>query len=150
MSPNASIANRLLAVATAAPYTAGMPTLIAYRDGIEFFRSDGSWLYPLLDLETTLAAVPADERAHGRLTTYDKIVGRAGALLSIRLGVEAITAEVVSRLAWQVLEPRGIEISAELTVDRIDCATEELLKEIDDPDEAHGIILRRIEERRRA
>lgn len=127
-----------------------MPTLIAYRDGIEFFRSDRNWLYPLLDLGTALEASPTGEEAAGRLTTYDKIVGRAGALLSVRLGVKAITTEVVSRLALDVLDPRGIEVRATSTVDRIDCATEELLEEIDDPHEAHRMILRRIEERRRA
>lgn len=135
---------------TDAPYIAGMATLIAYRDGIEFYRSERAWLYPLLDLEAALTAGRAGGRARGRLTTYDKIVGRAGALLSARLGVEAIEAEVVSRRALDVLWSRGIEIKAALTVDQIDCATEELLARVDDPDEAHRMILRRIEERRRA
>ncbi len=139
----------LLAGAAAALYTFSVPTLIAYRDEVEIFRSDGGWLHPLFELEAHLAAVPGGPAAE-RLTTYDKVVGRAGALLSIRLGVRAIRTDLVSRRALEVLLPRGIEVRSASTVDRIDCATEELLKEVDDPDEAHRIILRRLEERRRA
>ncbi len=126
-----------------------MPTLVAYLDDERIFESDGPWLYPLLELETAL-------NEHRRrdpdalLTTYDKVVGRAGALLSVRLGVTAIETELLSRLAIPVLEANGVRFTASAVEDRILCATEDLVRDIDDPEEAHRLIVRRIEQRRRA
>ncbi len=126
-----------------------MPTLVAYLDGTRIFESDGPWLYPLLELETVLHE-HRQRDPDALLTTYDKVVGRAGALLSIRLGVTAIETELLSRLAVPVLEANGVRFTASAVEDRIFCATEDLFGEIDDPEEAHRLILRRIEERRRA
>lgn len=126
-----------------------MPTLAAYLDGELVFESDGPWLYPLLELESSLrergVALPAKN-----LSTYDKVVGRAGALLSVRLGVTSIRTELLSRLAVPVLAAHGVAIDAVRTEERIFCATEDLLASVDDPQEAHRIIVARIEERRRS
>lgn len=126
-----------------------MSTLVAYLDGEPIFESDGPWLYPLLELEAVV-----NDRRRGRpdalLSTYDKVVGRAGALLSVRLGVTAIETELLSRLAIPVLEAHGVRFTASAVEDRIFCATEDLLGDVDDPEEAHRLILSRIRERRRA
>ncbi len=125
-----------------------MPTLIAYRNGHEFFSSSGPWLYPLLELGDVLAADPLSES--DVLTTYDKVVGRAGALLSARLGVSEITTELLSRLAIPVLERFNVTVNATSLEDRIFCATEDLLANVEDPQAAYETILRRIEERNQA
>lgn len=125
-----------------------MPTLIAYRNGDEYFSSSGPWLYPLLELGDVLASDPLSESEV--LTTYDKVVGRAGALLSTRLGVSEIRTDLLSRLAVPVLEKFGVTVNAASLEDRIFCATEDLLADIDDPQQAYEMILRRIEERNRA
>lgn len=126
-----------------------MPTLVAYLDGDRIFESEGPWLYPLLELEAVLNE-QRQRRPGALLTTYDKVVGRAGALLSIRLGVTAIETELLSRLAIPVLEANDVRFTASAIEDRIFCATEDLLGDVDDPDEAHRLILDRIQERRRA
>ncbi len=126
-----------------------VPTLVAYLDGERVFESDGPWLYPLLELEAVLNE-QRQLRPHALLTTYDKVVGRAGALLSVRLGVTAIETEVLSRLAIPILEANDVRFTASTVEDRIFCATEDLLGETDDPDEAHRLILDRVQERRRA
>jgi hypothetical protein len=131
-------------------YTGGVSTLIAYRDGIEFYRSDGSWLYPLFELEQALEASSRQGGAGGRLTTYDKVVGRAGALLSVRLGVVSISTDVVSELALPVLEAHGVDVDARTVTPRILCATEDLLCNVTDPEAAHRMILERIASRRRS
>jgi len=125
-----------------------VPTLIAYRNGREFFSSSGPWLYPLLELGDILATDPLSES--DVLTTYDKVVGRAGALLSARLGVSEIRTELLSRLALPVLERFNITVNATSLEDRIFCATEDLLANIDDPHAAYDTILRRIEQRNQA
>ena len=124
------------------------PTLIAYVDDEEIFRSDGTWLYPLLELEEALETLTS-QRTRSRLTTYDRVVGRAGALLSARLGVVAIETDLLSRLAIPILEEHEIEVTATRTEERVFCATEDLLHDVTDPEIAHGMILRRIEEQRR-
>jgi ABC-type multidrug transport system ATPase subunit len=126
-----------------------VPTLVAFLDGDRFFESDGPWLYPLLELESALRETGSPSN-DALLTTYDKVVGRAGALLSIRLGVTAIETDLLSRLAIPVLEQHNVRFTAGELADRIFCATEDLLADVDDPDEAHAIILKRIEERRRS
>ena len=124
-------------------YTPAVPTLIAYVDGTEIFRSDGSWLYPLLEFERFLE----DKTVTGRLATYDKIVGRASALLSVRLGVRSVRADILSRRAIPVLEEHNIEFFASRVEDKINCATEDLFLDIHDPEEAHTLILQRVDER---
>jgi hypothetical protein len=126
-------------------YTDCVSTLIAYRNGIEFFRSSGSWLYPLLDLEQVLGASHRQNEPGSSLTTYDKVVGRAGALLSIRLGITAIRTDVVSELALETLAAHGVVINALEVTPRILCATEDLLRDVSDPEQAHRLILARIE-----
>ena len=73
----------------------------------------------------------------------DKIVGRAAAMLYLKLGVKELYAEVLNEGAKEVLEVGGLNFSyAELTsriVNRRgtgDCPMEEAVRATDDPDEA--------------
>jgi hypothetical protein len=116
-----------------------VPSFIAYIDGKEFFSSDQSWLYPLLELETELSR----NRPPGVLSTYDRVVGRASALLSARLGVSAIRTDTLSARAVDVLEQNRIRVTTRTKVDRIPCVTEDLLADVADPDEARELIRKR-------
>lgn len=127
-------------------YTRDVPTLTAYLDGREIFRSDGPWLYPLLELSHHLGHRPPK----GRLVLHDKVVGRAGALLSARLGAREIHTELLSRLAVPVLDRFGVRYTAVETVDRILCATEDLFADLVDPEEAYQAIEARLRARRTA
>ena len=49
----------------------------------------------------------------------------------------------MSRLAGRVCERNGITYSADELVDRIDCRTEAVLENVDDPDEAYRILSQR-------
>jgi len=118
--------------------------LIAYIDGKKIFESDGTWLHPLLELESVLSKLTDGASLAGRLTTYDKIVGRAGALLSVRLGIAEIETELLSERAVPVLERHGVVVHARQRVERILCATEDLLAGVTDPEEAHRFILERV------
>lgn len=85
--------------------------------------------------------------AAGVLSTYDKVVGRAGALLSVRLGIVAIRTDLASELALEILRAHGVRVEAAEVCQRMACATEELLRAVTDPEEAYRIVVRRIEER---
>jgi hypothetical protein len=116
------------------------PTLELYRDSTLLFHSTGKWLYPLFELEQFLASPGLDPAA---LSVRDKIVGRAAALLLVRLGLRRIRAGVLSRLALEVLERFQVRCTWETLVDRIHCQTEDILRNVDDPAEAYRIVCQR-------
>jgi hypothetical protein len=115
-------------------------TLEVRQNGRLVFASDGKWLHPLLDLERFLQAGAFDPAS---LTLRDKIVGRAAALLIARLRIPAVHAGLISRLGERALASRGVRVTWDRIVDRIECQTEGLLENVDDPEEAHRIVVER-------
>ena len=77
------------------------------------------------------------------LGVEDKIVGKAAALLLVRLGIRNLRAGVLSELGRDVLKRFHVQYSAGLTVRRIDCQTEILLAEVEDPEQAYRIVAAR-------
>jgi hypothetical protein len=112
-------------------------TLRAFRGRRQIFSSVGKWLYPLFELEEFLRA---SSYAPVSLRVEDKIVGKAAALLLVRLGVRHIKAGILSELGRAVLERYGVQYSAAQIVERIDCRTETLLVEVEDPEQAYRIV----------
>ncbi len=104
------------------------------------FTSNGKWLYPLFDLEEFLADNIYDP---AKLTLYDKIIGKASALLIIRMGIKKVNGGIVSEPAESAFKTWDIEYNIENHVKLIDCKTEELLKSISDPEEVYRIIKKR-------
>jgi hypothetical protein len=118
----------------------GRISLEVSRDGKVIFQSDGHWLHPLLDLTELVQ--------NGRINlewaeVHDKIVGRAAALLILRLGAVHVHGDLMSELAVDVLQHAGMPHSYNQLIRRIDCATEEILQGIDDPEEAYLIVRKR-------
>ncbi|TVQ40796.1 MAG: DUF1893 domain-containing protein [Spirochaetaceae bacterium] len=107
------------------------------RNGDDLFTSDGLWLHPLLDL-TRFIAERGESAADCEL--YDKIVGRAAALLIVRLCIRTVRTDLLSRRAIPVFDAHGVAWRATTVVDRIDCRTEDLLAEEHDPDAAYRVI----------
>jgi zinc transport system ATP-binding protein len=106
------------------------------------FSSDGKWIYPLFELERFLVESPYRPED---LLVVDKVIGKAAATVLVHLGVGRIHAVMMSRLAWDFLKERQIPFDYEELVDRILCRTEQLLADIDDPAEAHGMLKIRAE-----
>lgn len=104
------------------------------------FQSQKRWLFPLFELEEYLINHPLD-LSHAEF--HDKVVGKAAALLMVRLGAGSVHARVLSKLAQRVLDQAGIPYSYETLVERIDCQTEELLKDIEDPEIAYALLRER-------
>ena len=116
------------------------PSLELVQNGTVLFTSSLRWLHPLLELEGFLASSSVDV---SRCLLRDKIVGRAAALLMVRLGIRAVHAGLLSRLGEAVFVDRGVRYSYDSLVDRIACRTEDLLKKVTDPEEAHRVIVAR-------
>ena len=115
-------------------------TLEVFSAGTLVFSSNGRWLYPLFELEDFLAARDYEPAA---LTVRDKIVGRAAALLLIRLGIRDVRAGIMSEIGKEALEKHGVSYEYDSLVDRIACRTEEMLATEYDPERAHVMLKKR-------
>jgi hypothetical protein len=117
------------------------PTLTVCRNGTLIFTSNSKWLRPLFELEAYLADHAFQPE---NLILQDKIIGKAAALLIHRLGFRIVKAGILSRLGEAVLQRHGIAYTYELLVERIHCQTEELLVQVEDPEEAYRLVKVRI------
>ena len=113
------------------------PSMQVLLDGQVLYSSDGKWLYPLFDLEEYLEEYPDLLR---NATVWDKVIGKAAALLILRMGGNRVHGVLMSELAAEVLEKAGVAYSFDSLVPRIDCQTEEILEDIVDPDEAYKLL----------
>jgi len=116
------------------------PFEVYHNENIVFF-SDEHWLHPLFAFENFLVH---SELKPGELLVKDKIVGKAAAMVLIYLGIKNIHAKTLSRLALPVLENWNIDFTYDLLVDKIDCQTENLLIERNDPTDSYKIVKARI------
>lgn len=113
------------------------PTLSVLRDGGPIFTSYGKWLHPLFELEDYLAEHPVQPE---HLVLQDKIIGKAAALLIHRLGFRTVKVGILSKLGEAVLQCHGIAYTYERLVDRIHCQTEELLVNVEEPEQAYALL----------
>ena len=93
-------------------YLADGYTCTLLRDGAVLYQSRERGVRPLL------AVIDAGLDARGCIAV-DSIVGRAAALLYVYLGVAAVTAEVMSVGAREVLAAHGIETAARTIAEHI-------------------------------
>lgn len=104
------------------------------------FQSYGKWLYPIFDLEDHLQEIPINMTD---AIVHDKVIGKAAALLLIRLDPAYIHGEVMSDLAINALTMFNRKFSYNQRVARIACQTEEILLAVDDPELAYEILCKR-------
>jgi zinc transport system ATP-binding protein len=104
------------------------------------FSSEKHWLHPLFDLE---AFFPQSGRDPAGTCLVDRVTGRAAALLVVRLGIRELRTRVLSRRAVPVLERYGVRYGCLEQVDRVLCATEDLLADIQDPEAAWALLQER-------
>ncbi len=106
------------------------------------FSSESKWLHPIFEFETFLKTYNGDKsyfRAH------DSAIGKAAAVLLIRLGVKKMHGDLTSRLALEyVSEILGADcLTWTELVDRLMCQTELQLEKLQDPDEMYYLLRQR-------
>jgi hypothetical protein len=109
-------------------------------EGRVVFTSTGKWLHPLFELEAFFAAAGTDGSG---CELRDKVVGRGSAFLMKRLGAARVHAVLLSRLGKDVLDTAGIPVTWDRLVDEIQCATEGLLRDVTDTEQAYAILSER-------
>src|SRR5574344_1343329 len=116
-------------------------TLEVFNNDELIFKSIGKWLNPLFDLEKFLSTYSGSKE---NLCAHDTAVGKAAAVLMLRLGVKNIYANLASRLALDYIvqvnknEKSNISFEYESIVDRLLCATEDQLEDLFDEDEMYS------------
>ncbi len=105
-------------------------TLEVYLEQKLIFHSDEKWLHPLLEFEKFLSNKNYDR---SKLLIRDKIVGRAAALILIYLGIQNVKAGILSNPGMEVLKKHNVNFEYYEIVNRIQCRTEEMLKDEFDP-----------------
>jgi zinc transport system ATP-binding protein len=111
------------------------PSLELYLDSRVVFSSAGKWLHPLFELEDFLAESGLER---GALSLRDRIVGKAAALLIVRLGIRRVHAGILSRLGKEVLEAHQVAFTWDQLVEAIACRTESALARVQDADAAYA------------
>ena len=112
-------------------------TLCIYNGNSLVFKSSGKWLMPLFEAEKffeSYKGMKDDLRAH------DTAIGKAAAVLMVRLGIKKIHGNLFSSLAMDYLKKEGIPFFYDNMVDRLMCATEDLLSSVSDIDEMYRIL----------
>ena len=112
-------------------------TLRLYQGDEVLFSSEKHWLHPLFDLEDFFAQ---DGRDPAGTRLVDRITGRAAAFLVVRLGIRELRTGLLSRRAIPVLERHGVHFHCGEEVDRVLCATEDLLAGVEDPEAAWTLL----------
>ncbi|HAH63858.1 MAG TPA: DUF1893 domain-containing protein [Treponema sp.] len=122
-------------------------TLRVFSGAELIFSSAGKWLMPLFELEDFMQTYRGPRE---NLSAHDTAVGKAAAVIMVRLGITRIHANLASELAENYIAAlnrecsgRNVELAADRKVPELMCATEEQLGPMDDPDEMYRILRQR-------
>ncbi len=106
------------------------------------FSSQSKWLHPIFEFEDFLADYDGPK---DNFRAWDSAIGKAAAVLLIRLGVKQLHGELVSELAvkYTVQTLGEGKITWDTLVDRLMCQTESILNPLTDTDEMYYILRKR-------
>lgn len=115
--------------------------LEVFCSGKKIFSSSSKWIYPLFELEDFLKANPVI--VPGELEVHDTVQGRAAALLTWRLGIRKVRADLISSLAVDFFKSHDVSYSFINKVPKILCKTEELITDGMDIETAYNLLRNR-------
>lgn len=112
------------------------------------FSSEKKWLHPLFELENFLKNFAGEKN---NLSSHDSAIGKAAAVLSIRLGIKRIHAELISEIAKNFIEEYNknhpeteqVQFSYKTLVPKLMCATENQLENMSDINEMYFLLRQR-------
>lgn len=125
----------------------GGATLHVFSGTELIFSSSGKWLMPVFELEQFMETYTG---ARSELSAHDTAIGKAAAVMMIRLGITRIHANIASVLAQSYVEWFNsghagcrIELISDVTVPKLLCATEDQLAPMTDSDAMYRILRQR-------
>ena len=122
--------------------------LMVFRGDELIFSSSGRGIAPLIEAIDALGT----ESLRG-VTTADRVVGKAAALLNLYMGVVEVHAGVISSGAKKLLSEHGVGFEFLEDTDVVKakdgvvfCPFEKLVWDVSDPEEAHTLIRAKLAE----
>lgn len=118
--------------------------LQVFNDDKLIFSSQSKWLHPIFEFEEFLQTYDGNKE---NLFAHDTAIGKAAAVLLIRLGIKKIHGDLTSQLAvdyiTEILNSKAI--TYDTLIDRLKCQTEKELENLSDQEEMYKIIKARRE-----
>ena len=113
-----------------------------FSSDTQIFYSESKWLHPIFEFEDFLKTYDGPRT---NLSAWDSAIGKAAAVLLVRLGVEQIHGEIVSNLAVKYIAQTLGEgkLTWDTLVDRLMCQTESQLENLTDSDEMYYLLRQR-------
>ena len=122
--------------------------LMVFREDELLFSSSGRGISPLIEAIDAIGR----ENLLG-VTTADRVVGKAAALLNLYMGAAEVHAGVISGGAMRLLSEHGVgyEFLEDTDVVKakngvVFCPFEKLVWDVSDPEEAHALIRAKLAE----
>lgn len=108
----------------------------------QIFYSESKWLHPIFEFEDFLKSY---DGPRDNFRAWDSAIGKAAAVLLVRLGIKKIHGELVSELAVKYVDKvlGGGKITWDKLIDRLMCQTESQLEKLTDSDEMYYLLRQR-------
>ncbi|BCR21037.1 DUF1893 domain-containing protein [Borrelia miyamotoi] len=97
-------------------------------------------LKPLLEVDNFINKYIQNKEG---LEIYDKVVGKAAAVIIYNIGLQNVHASVISQTAKDFLESKGIKVSFKRLVEKINDKTENLIESLENPEEVYKYLIKR-------
>lgn len=114
------------------------PTLLLYKNHKILFSNMGENLEPLVELNNFISRYVQNREG---LLVHDRVVGKASAVLLLKIGIKRVKADTLSEAARIVLEENNIEYEYKKLVSRINNKLEEAIESIDNPEDVYNYLI---------
>ncbi|AHE62750.1 DUF1893 domain-containing protein [Borrelia parkeri] len=116
------------------------PTLKLFKEHRILYSNMERGLKPLLEVDNFINKYIQNKEG---LEIYDKVVGKAAAVIIYNIGLHNVQAGVISQPAKDFLESRGIRVSFKRLVEKINDKTENLIESLENPEEVYKYLIKR-------
>ncbi|UPA17915.1 DUF1893 domain-containing protein [Borrelia sp. MN22-0132] len=116
------------------------PTLKLFKEHRILYSNMERGLKPLLEVDNFINKYIQNKEG---LEIYDKVVGKAAAVIIYNIGLQNVQAGVISQPAKDFLESRGIRVGFKRLVEKINDKTENLIESLENPEEVYKYLIKR-------
>ncbi|ANF33899.1 MULTISPECIES: DUF1893 domain-containing protein [Borrelia] len=116
------------------------PTLKLFKEHRILYSNMERGLKPLLEVDNFINKYIQNKEG---LEIYDKVVGKAAAVIIYNIGLQNVQAGVISQPAKDFLESRGIRVTFKRLVEKINDKTENLIESLENPEEVYKYLIKR-------
>ena len=116
------------------------PKLRLFKEHRILYSNMERGLKPLLEVDNFINKYIQNKEG---LEIYDKVVGKAAAVIIYNIGFQNVHAGVISQVAKDFLESKGIRVSFKKLVEKINDKTENLIESLENPEEIYKYLIKR-------